>query len=213
VQISGNTIDTEDNPFVSVIVGPDSGIESFADLGGTRVSSPTLSGVIHIATLFSAKEAGVDPSTIEGVQVPPPNTVDQFNSGEIDAAEALEPFASALEGMGNVSIGDPFAAIGLPLATNFWIAQGEWATANPDAVEGFTAAMEQAIEFIASDEEAARSVLMEYTGLPMPVAANVVLPTFDTEIRTDDLGIWIEVLQSLDQFDGDVQPADLVLAN
>ena len=211
VQILGNTNDTEDNPFVRVIVPADSGIEGVADLAGRRVSSPTLSGVIHVATLYWAQQEGIDPASIEGVQVPPPATVEQFNAGQVDAAEALEPFASALVGQGNVSIGDPFASIGLPLATNFWIANGEWAASNPDVVDAFARSLEQAQAFVESNEEDARAILQGYTGMPDPVAASVPFPTFNLEIRTDDLARWVDVLVSLDEFEGDIDVAELVV--
>ncbi len=211
VQILGNTIDTEDNPFVRVIVPADSGIEGVADLSGKRVSSPTLSGVINVATQYWAQQGGTDPTTIEGVQVPPPATVEQFAAGQVDAAQALEPFASALVGQGNVSIGDPFASIGLPLATNFWIANGEWAANNPDAIAAFATSLEQAQAFVGSNEADARAVLMGYTGMPAPVAEKVRIPTFDLDIRTDDLSRWVDVLVSLNQFEGEIDIDDLVL--
>ncbi len=211
VQILGNTIDTEDNPFVRVIVPADSGIESVADLAGRRVSSPTLSGVINVATQFWAQQEGIDPSSIEGVQVPPPATVEQFTAGQVDAAQALEPFASALVGQGNVSIGDPFASIGLPLATNFWIANGEWAANNAEAVAAFETSLEQAQAFVESDEEAARAVLQGFTGMPDAVAASARLPTFDLDVRTDDLNRWVDVLVSLNQFEGEIDVDELVI--
>lgn len=211
VQILGNTNDTEDNPFVRVIVPADSGIESVTDLEGRRVSSPTLSGVIHVATRYWAQQEGIDPDSIEGVQVPPPATVEQFNAGQVDAAEALEPFASALVGQGNVSIGDPFTSIGLPLATNFWMANGEWAANNPDAVDAFKQSLEQAQAFVESNEEDARAILQGYTGMPDPVAAGVSLPTFNLEIRTDDLARWVDVLVSLGDFEGEIDVSTLVV--
>ncbi|MGF1666394.1 MAG: ABC transporter substrate-binding protein [Acidimicrobiia bacterium] len=213
VQILGNTIGTEDNPFVRLIVGPDSGIEDVTDLAGRRVSSPTLSGVIHVATLYWAQQEGVDPASIEGVQVPPANTVEQFEAGQVDAAEALEPFASALIAQGNVSIGDPFASIGLPLATNFWIANGDWAQDNRQVVDAFRQSLDQAQAFVDSNEEEARAILQGYTGMPDPVAAGVALPTFDLEIRTDDLARWVEVLVSLGEFEGEIDVTELVLSD
>ena len=137
---------------------------------------------------------------------------DRFNAGQVEASEALEPFASALVGMGNVSIGDPFASIGLPLATNFWVANGEWAENNPDAVAAFALSLSQAQDFVASDEEAARAVLQGYTDMADPVAASVPLPTFDLEVRTDDLSRWVDVLVSLDQFEGEIDVNELVVA-
>ena len=212
VQISGNTIDTEENPFVQLIVPADSGITDVTQLEGRTVGSPTLSGVIHVAVLHWLQEEGVDPSTVTGVQVPPPNLPDQLNAGQIDAAEALEPFATQLLANDNVSLGDPFASIGLPLATNFWMAQGEWARSNPDVVAGYVDALEQAVAFIESNPEEARSVLQDYTNFPPQIAETVPLPTYDLEIRVEDLATWADVLMGLGELEGGVDPEELVLS-
>lgn len=213
VQVSGNTIDTAENPFVQLIVGPDSGITDVTQLEGRRVGSPTLSGVIHVAVLHWLKEEGVDPSAVTGVQVPPPNLPDQLNAGQIDAAEALEPFASQLQASGNVSLGDPFASIGLPLATNFWMASGEWARSNGDAVTAFVESLEQAKGFVETNEAEARRILQGYTGLPPQVGETVPLPTYDLDIRVEDLATWAEVLRGLGELDGDVDPQELVVSD
>ncbi|MFP5377437.1 MAG: ABC transporter substrate-binding protein [Acidimicrobiia bacterium] len=211
VQVAGNTVSTAENPFVRVITRPDSGITDVAGLKDKTVASPTLSGVIHVAVLFWAKQEGVDPASIKGVQVPPPNLADQLTGGRVDAVEALEPFATQLVKAGNVSLGDPFSVIADPLATNFIIAQGSWAEANGAVVDRFVAAMEQAVDFIGSSPDEARAILRGYTGLPEPVASSVALPEFDVEVRVGDLGRWIEVLREVDQFDAEVEPEDLVV--
>ncbi|MBW3537327.1 MAG: ABC transporter substrate-binding protein [Actinobacteria bacterium] len=211
VQVQGNTNSTEDNPFVQLIVGKDSGIEDVSGLEGKRVASPTLTGVIHVATLYWAQQEGVDPSSIEGVQVPPPNLPDQLNAGQADAVEALEPFASQLLAAGHESLGDPFAAIRLPLATNFWIANGEWAGENGDVVEGFRTSLEQALEFVEENEPEARTILQGYTDMPPQVAERVPLPTFNLEIWPDDLATWIDVLEEMGEDIGDVEADQLVL--
>lgn len=212
VQVSGNTVSTAENPFVRVIVPAGSAIEDFGDLAGKTVGSPTLSGVIHLGTLHAAQRQGADPATIEGVQGPPPTLPDQLQAGRIDAAEALEPFASNLVDAGNVSLGDPFSHIADPLATNFFIAQGEWARQNGDAVDAFVAAMEQATDFVEQSPQEARAILQGYTDLPPPVAETVPLPTFDVEIRVDDLDRWVEVLRELGELDDEVDTGDLVLS-
>ena len=211
VQISGNTNSTEENPFVKLIVPKDSPINDVGDLAGKRVASPTLTGVIHVATQYSAKQKGVDPKSIKGVQVPPPNIADQLKAGMADAVEALEPSASQLIAAGNRSLGDPFASIRLPLATNFWIANGEWARDNSEAIDAFGSSLEQAIDFVKQNEPEARATLQEYTDLPAPVAARVPLPTFNLEIRTGDLEKWIEVLRDLGEDVGDVKASQLVV--
>lgn len=211
VQVAGNTVSTKDNPFVQVIVKPDSGITNFAGLSGKTVGTPTLSGVIHAGVMYGAKKQGADPATIKGVEAPSPNLPDQFRAGRIDAVEALEPFATQLMNAGNVSIGDPFSPIADPLATNFWISQGSWAKSNRDAVSRFTAALTEARTFIEQNPTEARKTLQEYTGMPAQVASTVRLPTYNFEVRTDDLNKWVTVLKDIGQFDGKVDTNKLVL--
>lgn len=182
-----------------------------AGLNDKTVASPTLSGVIHVAVLFWAKQQGVDPASIDGVQVPPPNLADQLTGGRVDAVEALEPFASQLVKAGNVSLGDPFSVIADPLATNFIIAQGQWAQANTAVVKRFVASMEQAVDFIDARPEEARALLRGYTGLPEAVTTSVPLPTFDVDVRVDDLRKRVDVLREVGQFDEQVDPEALVL--
>lgn len=212
VQVSGNTVSTKDNPFVRIVVPADKGIKDFAGLQGKTIGSPTLSGVIHVGTLFTAKKQGADPATIKGVEAPSPNLPDQLKAGRLDAVEALEPFASQLTKSGNVSIGDPFSAIGDPLATNFYVAKGSWAGSNEDVVARFINAMEQAADFIEQNPKEARTILQEFTELPAPVVASVPLPTYDFEIRTEDLDKWVEVLTDLGQLDEKVDTSKLVLS-
>jgi len=78
-------------------------------------------------------------------------------------------------------------------------------------VAAYKLSLEQAQEFIESNEADARAVLQGYTGMPDPVAANVSLPTFNLDIRTDDLTRWVEVLVSLGDFEGEIDVSSLVI--
>jgi ABC-type nitrate/sulfonate/bicarbonate transport system substrate-binding protein len=211
VQAAGNTNDTKENPFVHLITKPDSGITDVAGLKGKTVGSPTLSGVIHAAVLYWAKQKGVNPSDIKGVEAPSPNLPDQLKAGRIDAVEALEPFATTLRKDGNVSLGDPFASISQPLATNFWMAQGSWAKANREVVGRFVDALKEGQAFIDQNPAEARRILQGYTNLPAAVASTVPLPTYNFDIRTEDLDKWVKVLKDIGQFDGQVDTKKLVL--
>ena len=212
VQIAGNTIDTKDNPFVQLMVGKKSQIKSTADLAGKKVGTPTLGGVIHAAVQYSAKQAGIDPARIQGVEAPSPTLPDQLKAGRIDAVEALEPFATTMKQNGAVSLGDPFAAIGQPLATNFWIANGTWARENTEVVDKYVAALAEAVAYIKANPKPSRRILQAYTNMPPKVSQIVPLPTWAFEIRAEDLTKWENVLKDVEQFKGDVDPQKLVLS-
>jgi NitT/TauT family transport system substrate-binding protein len=212
VQVAGNTISTKANPFVKLIVKPDSGITDVTQLQGKKVGSPTLSGVIHAAVKYSVKQQGGDPSKVGGVEAPTPNLPDQLKAGQIDAVEALEPVASQLLKAGNVAIAQPFDAIGDPLSTNFWTAQGTWANKNRDAVDRFVRSLKQGQAFIDSNPAEARKILQGYTNLPEAVASTVPLPTYNFDIRTGDLDTWVKVLKDIGDFNGQVDTRKLVLS-
>lgn len=212
VQIAGNTVSSKDNPFVQLIARPNAGVEDVKQLEGKTVGTPTLSGVIHAAVQYWAKKEGADPTAIKGVEAPSPALPDQLKAGRLDAVEALEPFASQLRAAGNITIGEPFSAIADPLATNFWIAQGSWARSNKDVVARFTDALTKAEDFIEQNPAEARRILQKYTGMPQPVAAKVPLPTYDFDVRSDDLDKWEGVLKEIGQFNGEVDTNKLVLS-
>jgi NitT/TauT family transport system substrate-binding protein len=211
VQIAGNTISSKANPFVQIIVPADSGIKEVAQLKDKTIGTPTLSGVIHAGVLYAAKQKGVNPDSIRGVEAPSPNLPDQLKAGRLDAVEALEPFATNLKRDGFVSIGDPFSPIADPLATNFWMAQGSWAKANRPTIDRFVQSLKEAQAYIEQNNTQARQVLQGYTGMAAPVANSVALPTYNFDIRTQDLGRWVQVLKDIGQFNGNVDPNKLVL--
>ena len=212
VQAAGNTNSTKDNPFVKLIVKPDSGITDVTQLQGKTVGTPTLSGVIHAAVKYQVKQKGGDPSKVGGVEAPTPNLPDQLRAGRIDAVEALEPIASQLIRAGNVAIAQPFDAIGDPLATNFWLAQGAWANKNRDVVARFVTSLKQGEAFIAQNPAEARRILQEYTKLPEAVASTVPLPTYNFDVRAGDLDKWVQVLKDIGEFNGQVDTKKLVMS-
>lgn len=212
VQVAGNTNSTKENPFVKLMVKPDSGITDVSQLKGKTLGTPTLSGVIHVAVKYWAKQKGVNPNDIGGVEAPTPNLPDQLKAGRIDGVEALEPIASQLTKAGNVSLGSPFDAISDTLATNFWLAQGSWATKNRGAVAKFVQSLNEAKGFIDTNPVDARHTLQQYTNLPEAVASTVPLPTYNFDIRTGDLDTWVKVMKDTGDFTGQVDTRKLVLA-
>jgi NitT/TauT family transport system substrate-binding protein len=211
VQVAGNTISSKANPFVQIIVPANSGITDVAQLKDKTIGTPTLSGVIHAGVLWAAKQKGVNPDSIRGIEAPNPNLPDQLKAGRFDALEALEPFATNLKREGFVSIGDPFSPIADPLATNFWMAQGSWARQNRGAIDRFVQSLKEAQAYIEQNNTEARQILQNYSGMAAPVANSVALPTYNFDIRTQDLGRWVQVLKDIGQFGGNVDPNKLVL--
>ena len=211
VATAGEAIEVKSNPTTQVIVRKDSGIKSAADLKGKVIAAPTLGAVIHVATLYWLKKNGVDPASIRGVEVPFPNMGDQLKAGNVDAVEALEPFAGALLAAGNVSLGDPLLAAGDEVLFPFWISDGAWARANRPVIKAWIDALTEAKTYMDANPADTRAILAKYSRLPPEVVAKVPLPTYRFTIQPDELGVWIDVLKDLGQLSVPVDKAKIVV--
>jgi NitT/TauT family transport system substrate-binding protein len=211
VASAGQAIEVKGNPTTHVIVRKDSGIKSVGDLKGKVIAAPTLGAVIHVATLNWLKKNGVDPASIRGVEVPFPHRGDQLKAGNVDAVEALEPFAGALIAAGNVSLGDPLLAAGDEVLFPFWISDGTWARANRPVIKAWIDALTEAEAYMTANPGEARAVLAKYSHLPPEIVAKVPLPTYRFTIKPDELGVWIEVLKDLGQLSVAIDRSKIVV--
>lgn len=211
VAVAGETIEQSGNPTVMVIVRKDSGITSVKQLAGKRIATPSLGAVIHVSVLHWLKQHGVDPASINPVEVPFPNMGDQLKAGRVDAVEALQPFTGQLLQAGNVSLGDPLLSVGDPVLFPFWIAQAAWARENRTVIGRWIRALTEARAWIEQNDKEARAIMAKYTRLPAAVAEKIPLPTYRFSIRPEQLKVWITVLKDLDQLRGNVDSSRLVV--
>ncbi|MDN5855784.1 MAG: ABC transporter substrate-binding protein [Actinomycetia bacterium] len=213
VAAAGATVDVPDNPTSGVVALKSSGISSFKDLKGKKLGVLTETGTLHTATLFALDKAGVSADDIEIVQVDGPAQADQLNAGRIDAVETLAPFRAGLLASGDaVDIGDPYLEMAPEIGALLWGASSDWANEHPDEIEGFRKAIAKAITYIGSHEEEALQSLEAYTGLPHDVVEETVLPNYVSDVRPQDLEIWLRAMKSVGGFEGDVSLDDLVPA-
>ena len=213
VAAAGATVDVPDNPTSGVVALKSSGISSYKDLKGKKLGVLTETGTLHTATLFALEKAGVSADDIEIVQVDGPAQSDQLDSGRIDAVETLAPFRAGLLDSGDaVDIGDPYLEMAPEIGAILWGTSSDWAADHPDDLSSFRKAIAKAITYIDSHEAEALKSLEAYTGLPHDVVEDTVLPNYVSDVRPQDLEIWLKAMKSVGGFEGDVSLDDLVPA-
>lgn len=210
-QISGATVDVEDNPTGFLIGSKKSGVTNVKQLVGKTLGVLTETGTTHTATKAWLKDEGVDPASVKIVQVDGPAQADQLKAGRIDAVETVMPFATnVLADPDAVNMGDPYLHLSDELSAILWISRQDFARKNAAVIKDFRAALDDAQNFIKGNDEKARAVLKDYTGLPDAAIKSAKLPTYTTEIRPQDMKTWLRAMKDADGFSGDVDLGSLV---
>jgi NitT/TauT family transport system substrate-binding protein len=211
VAIAGGIVEESTSHVTELVVRADSGITTLKDLRGKIIGAPTIGAVNHVATLYWLKQSGVDPDSVQGIEIPFPFMAAQLQAGKVDAVEPVTPFAGAMLSAGNVSLGDPLLSVADPARGNLWIAQGKWARTHATIVSKWIAAHEDARDFIASSPAEARTIVAKYTRLPEQVVQKIPLPHFVPRITSNDIDPWIKVLTELGQVTGRIDAGNLIV--
>lgn len=192
VGIAGNTQEMSSNQQMRLITRADGPIKRLADLKGQVVATPSLNGVIHIATLNALRQQGIDPNDIRFQEMAFANMGDQLAVGRVAAAEIVEPFASAPGKVVTTSLGNPMLSVADPVVLTCWMANGQWAKENRTAVLAWRAALDEAHQYIQKNDKASRAVLTKWTRLPDEIANAVRLPAYSTRLDDSAIDTWIK---------------------
>ena len=167
-----------------------SGITDYADLEGKKLATVGLSSMNTLTTWALADEAGVDPKSIELVQLPFGQMAAALENGDVDAAVMQWPFAQDAMDAGGVDLGYNNRVMFQDTATTFLNTSQSFIDQNPNTVKAFSDAMIESIEAASADPDAARAALGPALGLTAEQAAgarwnidgvpNVNLKAFET---------------------------------
>lgn len=175
----------------AVVASGDAGITRPADLAGKKVSVNTIGAAGDLTIRKAVQDDGGDPSTIEFVEVAFPDVPAQLEAGTMDAAWAPDPFRGMVLGGGGVSVVQPYQATipGLTVLTN--VTTQKLLDEDPDLVEAYSAAMAEALDWAAANEDAVREAIATNLEIPAEAAAGITLPTFTWDLSAagiEDLG-------------------------
>ncbi len=164
-----------------------SGIDGPADLAGKRVSVNSLGAAGDVTIMKSVSDAGGDPSTIDFVEVSFPDAQAQLEAGNVDAVWVPDPFMSRIDAADGHIVVHPYQAAipGLTVLTN--ITTQDNLDNNPDMVAAYEAAMEEALQFASTHDDAVRAAIAKNLEIPIEATAGITLPVFTSEITRSDL--------------------------
>ena len=112
------------------------GVEKIADLAGKKVAVPFVS-TTHYSLLAALKHEGVDPKTVEILNLRPPEIAAAWERGDIDAAYVWDPALGQIRTSGKVIVDSAKVAEWGAPTFDAWIARTDFSSKHPEAVTGF----------------------------------------------------------------------------
>lgn len=207
VLVAGAARHIKERPTISLVVRKDVKVEKPADLVGKKVG---VSGINNVMEVFLRKwmlNAGVNPKGVTIIEAQLPQMPDMIRNGTLDAATPVEPIRSAIvnSGAGYIAA-EFFADVNPDVLVSGWIGTGDWVRKNPQAIKGFRAAVDEALQYIATNPGDLKEIEKKYLGFNAPR-----WPRFSNDAKPEDLKVYIDIGKDLSLYRTKFDPTKFVL--
>jgi len=206
--VDGTVSDADDQLSTATMVSADSPVQEMADLEGKSVGVVALGSQNHLFTLEMADKAGIDPKSVEVVQLPFPQMQQALESGQVDAVVSTQPFTAQIQAAGGRVINWPEAELNEGGNGTCWATSQQFIDENPEAVQQFIDAHTEAIEYAADHVDEARAAIPTFMEVTPEQAQNAVLGVdYNPELNTDSVEKFMELMKK-HEFITDEVPLD-----
>jgi len=192
---------------------PDSGITSLEDLEGATVSVPALNSGHHNRLRYAMLEEGLDPSTVEFVELPFGEITSALVNGTIDVAAAGGPALTGLKtDYDSVTVLDLADGMFAGAAEGGWIMTKAFAEANPNTVAAFQCSWNAGIDLV-KDDDLYVQILVDELGFEQSVAEGEVSkkPVFPKGVETDKIQQFSDVMVELGLLDEPLDVSSIII--
>lgn len=210
VVASGLSIDTVANPRVALIASKKSGITKPADVAGKRIAVPGVNTSTQLSTIRLLEQAGVDVSGIKWIGMPFQQAPDALKANRVDAAVSVYPFIGLLKSQGNVPVFSQYAQGDEKQLVVFLSASGAWVDKNPDGPAAVRKALDEANAFVVANPDKTRLIMQKYTGLAAEIINKIPFPTLSTEVTTDQLSFFLDIMKKQKLIKNDIDLPSLI---
>lgn len=213
VAIAGASImNTTSNTAIAAFVRNGITIKEAKDFIGKKVGAPGLNAFLHVLFVKWLVEKGVDPRSVNFVEVTFPTMADIIKSGSVDAVLTAEPFVTRMANAGLGSVGARYGAeLGRTDPIIIYAASRDWAEKNVATVKKFREAIAEAAAIVNSDHEKATASIAKFTKQPLELVKATPPNQSEPNLKPENLTWWIDVMSSQKMLQSKLDTAKLVL--
>jgi NitT/TauT family transport system substrate-binding protein len=160
-----------------LVAAKGSGITTVSGLAGKKVATVQLASLNSLALQVLAKRSGINPASIQLIQMPFPQMPAALSQGRVQAAVIVSPFVNTAVAEGATVLNHPNAMLFAGATITCLSALGGYVSQHPGTVSAFHAAMTEAIAYAQAHQPAAKATLAKYMSLTPEVAQKQILST------------------------------------
>ena len=187
-------------------------VKEAKDFVGKKVGAPGLGAFLHVLFVRWLAEKGVDPKSVNFVEVSFPTMNDILKSGAVDAVLTSEPFVTRM-----TNAGTGYAAVRYVADLNrsepiiFYAAARDWAEKNPEIIRKFREGVAEGAKIINSDREKASLAISKFTKQPLEIVKLNPPSYSEPAIKAQDFAWWVDVMKQQKLMQGNLDLSKLVL--
>jgi NitT/TauT family transport system substrate-binding protein len=198
VAVAGATVmNPNSNANITAFVRNGLTIKEPKDFVGKKVGAPGLGAFLHVLFVKWLVEKGVDPKSVNFVEVTFPTMADIIKSGGVDVVLAAEPFITRMTNAGLGTIGARYAAeLNRTEPIIFYAASRDWAEKNPEVIKKFRAAIAEAAPIVNNDREKSAASIAKFTKQTIELVKASPPNKSEPELKAEQLAWWIDIMSS-----------------
>jgi NitT/TauT family transport system substrate-binding protein len=167
------------------------------DFVGKKVGAPGLGAFLHVLFVKWLVEKGVDPKSVNFVEVTFPTMPDIIKSGGVDAVLTAEPFVTRMLNANLGSVGARYAQeLNRTEPIIFYAASRDWAEKNPATVKKFRDAIAEAAVIVNNDRDKASASISKFTKQAIELVKASPPNKSDPALKAEQLAWWIDIMAS-----------------
>ena len=187
-------------------------INDAKDFVGKKVGAPGIGAFLHVLFVKWLIDKGVDPKTVNFVEVTFPTQSDALKSGSVDAVLTGEPFITRMKNAGTGAV-----AVRYLLDLNrtdpilSYVSTRAFAEQHPDVIKAFRESIEEGAKIVNSDRDKASESISKFTKMPIELVRLSRPDVSQPELKGSDFAWWVETMKQQNMLQAPIDLDKLVL--
>lgn len=209
---AGSALYNSAKPTSAICVGTTTSIRDVKDFVGKTIALSSLKDSLNLATDEYLIKGGVDPKSVQFIEIPFGEMGTALGRGTVSAAVMVEPALTiAVDGGQARVFAHPFDAIGSRLLASGWFTTVDWYRKNAGLAKRLTAAIYETARWANANQDATARILQNHSRITADVAKKMVRVSFAESLDPRTIDPVLNVAGRLKATSRPVSAAEMIL--